>query len=66
MGGYNIINQWRKADELIICRGSVITYFVPNYTEILERLNNIESEGLGLRKNEGFGRIRICSARGEE
>lgn len=66
MGGYNIINQCRKADELIICRGSVITYSVSNYVEILEQLKKIETEGLGLRKNEGFGRLRICSIRGEK
>ena len=30
---------------------------------ILERLVEIEIKGLGLRKNEGFGKVRICSKR---
>ena len=31
----------------------------------LELLNKIEEEGIGLRKNEGFGRVKICSSRGD-
>lgn len=63
--GYNIINNIRKIDELIFCRGSVFTFEVDNYEEELELLKRIEENGLGLRKNEGFGRVKICSSREE-
>lgn len=66
MGGYNIVNNSRKMDELILCRGSVITYNTSNYNSILKSLEEVELKGLGLRKNEGFGRVKICSVRGEE
>ena len=63
--GYNIINGIRKIDELVFSRGSVFTFEIDNYKNELDFLNNIEENGLGLRKNEGFGRIRICSSRGD-
>lgn len=63
--GYNLINRVRKMDELVINRGSVITYSVSR--EILDKeikkLEKIESVGCGLRTNEGFGRINICTLR---
>ncbi len=64
--GFNIINGVRKVDELIFTKGSVFTYIVEENTcnSILEKLTKIEKNGLGLRKNEGFGRVRICSERG--
>lgn len=63
--GYNIVNNLRKVDELIICRGSVITYEIPQYKIYLNQLKDIEKEGLGLRKYDGFGKVKICSERGE-
>lgn len=63
--GYNIINNIRKVDELIIARGSVLAYKAVDIDKILPRLKEIEEKGLGLRKNEGFGRIKISSERGE-
>lgn len=63
LSGYNIINDIRKVDEIIFCKGSVFAYNVDNYKNILEELKKIEENGLGLRKNEGFGRIKVCSKR---
>ena len=63
--GYNIINNIRKIDELVFSRGSVFTFEVNNYKDELELLKKIEEKGLGLRKNEGFGRVKICSSRGD-
>ncbi len=63
--GYNLINNIRKIDELIFNRGSVFTFEVDNYKDELELLNKIEEKGIGLRKNEGFGRVKICSSRGD-
>lgn len=64
--GFNIINGVRKVDELIFTKGSVFTYIIEENAcdSILEKLTKIETNGLGLRKNEGFGRVRICSERG--
>lgn len=64
--GFNIINGVRKVDELIFTKGSVFTYVIEENAcnSILEKLTKIEENGLGLRKNEGFGRVRICSERG--
>ena len=65
--GYNIVNNIRKMDEIVITQGSVISYCVDN--EDLEgilkekELEKIEKDGIGLRRNEGFGRVRICSER---
>ena len=65
--GYNIVNNMRKMDEIVITQGSVISYCVDN--EDLEgilkekELEKIEKDGIGLRRNEGFGRVRICSER---
>lgn len=70
LAGYNIINDIRKVDELIFCKGSVFAYNLDKtseeYKNILKTFTNIERNGLGLRKNEGFGRIKICSTRLEE
>lgn len=63
--GYNLINNIRKIDELIFNRGSVFTFEIDNYKDELELLNKIEEKGIGLRKNEGFGRVKICSSRGD-
>ena len=61
--GYNIINSTRKVDELIFSKGSVFTYNIDDYSGILNKLTEIEKNGLGLRKNEGFGRVKICTPR---
>lgn len=66
LSGYNIINDIRKVDEIIFSKGSVFAYNVDNYKKILEELKKIQENGLGLRKNEGFGRVKICSIRPEE
>jgi hypothetical protein len=63
--GYNIVNNSRKMDEIVITQGSVISYCVDNedLEGILGYLEKIEENGIGLRRNEGFGRVRICSER---
>ena len=63
--GYNIINNSRKMDEIVITQGSVISYCVDNENleGILGYLEKIEENGIGLRRNEGFGRVKICSDR---
>ncbi|WP_197035137.1 RAMP superfamily CRISPR-associated protein [Oceanivirga salmonicida] len=59
LSGYNIINNIRKSDELIIEKGSVLSYKIPTEFDLkkLERLEN----GIGLRLKEGFGILEVCS-----
>lgn len=60
--GFNIINNIRKADEIVIKAASVLTYKIDNLsTELMKKLQKISILGLGLRKKEGFGMINICS-----
>ena len=63
--GYNIINRTRKMDEVVVNRGSVITYSLPceDVEKEIEALEKIEEKSCGLRTAEGFGRISICSSR---
>jgi hypothetical protein len=63
--GYSIVNNLRKNDEIIVKSGSVLTYFINNseIENVLEKLVEIEKNGIGLRRNEGFGKVRICSER---
>ncbi|MGL4997818.1 MAG: RAMP superfamily CRISPR-associated protein [Cetobacterium sp.] len=58
--GYNITNNIRKSDEIIIKSGSVLSYTGDgiNFLDIFEK---IENSGVGIRKTEGFGKIEICS-----
>ena len=44
--------------------GKLEGYNIVNCTdELLDKLVKIEKDGLGLRKNEGFGKIKICTIR---
>lgn len=62
LSGYSIINNIRKADEIVVKRGSVLTYKLKNISsELYIKLENLEKIGIGLRKKEGFGMIKICS-----
>ena len=44
LGGYNIINNIRKVDELVITRGSVLTYEIDDFNRILPKLEEIRGE----------------------
>lgn len=63
--GYNIINRIRKMDEVVVKRGSVITYSLPceDLEKEMEFLERMEKKSCGLRTAEGFGRVSICSSR---
>ena len=41
LGGYNIINNIRKVDELVITRGSVLTYEIDDFNNILPKLERM-------------------------
>lgn len=57
LGGYHILAQIRKADELILTKGSVLTFRWDN--SLKEKLSQLIEKGIGIRKNDGFGQIDI-------
>ncbi len=59
LGGYSIFNSMRKSDEIVVQKGSVLVYNADSID--YNKLNELEKNGLGLRTNEGFGKIKICS-----
>ncbi len=60
MAGYSLMNKMPKADEIVIKAGSVLTY---SGEANVENLKQIEKNGIGLRKSEGYGKIEFCSER---
>lgn len=56
--------HWPKRVQPAISRGSVFLYCIENVKEIddelIQALSTLEKDGLGERKEEGFGHIRIC------
>ena len=60
MAGYSLMNKMPKADEIVIKAGSVLTFS----GEIKNtNLKQLEENGIGLRKSEGYGKIEFCSER---
>jgi len=58
--GWNQAHRLPKEDEITISRGSVFLYhYDGEFGQIKEKLDSLESEGIGLRRNEGFGQIII-------
>jgi CRISPR/Cas system CSM-associated protein Csm3 (group 7 of RAMP superfamily) len=60
IGGYSLLNNIRKSDELVIEKGSVFTYEYKQ--DSIEDLKKLEENGIGLRKKEGFGKIEFCTS----
>jgi len=60
--GWNAQQGLPKEDEPAIGRGSVLLFRVgPGHkTAVQHRLTAIGAEGLGRRRSEGFGRVRVC------
>lgn len=60
--GWNAALGLPKPDTVALARGSVLLGQCPASEEqtILTRLAKIEAEGVGERRNEGFGRVAIC------
>ena len=60
--GWNAQQGLPKEDEPALGRGSTLLFRIePGGEEaVLERLTLIEAEGLGRRRTQGFGRLRIC------
>lgn len=50
-----------KEDEFAIQRGSVYLFSTPSVSETISRLWQIANSGVGLRGEEGFGRLTVSS-----
>jgi len=65
---YHIVSGWHsgahlpKEDDIAITKGStfLFRYNGDNLEKLIKGLKTLEKEGIGLRRNEGFGRIVIC------
>lgn len=59
-GGWNAIWGLRKETALATQAGSVYLYQVDDLDGWVERLERLEALGVGDRRAEGFGQVRIC------
>lgn len=61
-GGYNAALGMPKDMMPAIVRGSCVAGSVPENKkdELIEKLERVEAEGLGLRRYEGYGRVLAC------
>jgi CRISPR-associated protein Csx10 len=66
--GWNIALKLPKEDEVAISKGSVFLFVTkpgetisePEVKPLSDLLEQIEKSGIGERRNEGFGKVRIC------
>jgi CRISPR-associated protein Csx10 len=62
--GWNAAMNLPKESQPALKRGSVLLFSVPAQPEMITaaqtRLRLIEAEGVGERRNEGFGRVSVC------
>jgi CRISPR-associated protein Csx10 len=59
--GWNAAQNLPKPDSWALGRGSVLLFRLPAAIEpVLKRLEEIERNGLGERRAEGFGRVTVC------
>jgi CRISPR-associated protein Csx10 len=62
-GGWNSAWGLPKDTEPAVRAGGVYLYQVPNDTDLsgrLEALRALEKSGVGERRQEGFGQVRVC------
>jgi len=68
VSGWNSALKLPKEDDVVISKGSVFLFVTKSCQNIKEEevssladiLKQVEESGIGQRKNEGFGDIRIC------
>lgn len=62
VAGWNAALGLPKPDTVALARGSVLLAQCPagEAQAVLTRLEQIEAEGVGERRNEGFGRVAVC------
>jgi CRISPR-associated protein Csx10 len=62
VAGWNAVQGLPKPDTVALARGSVLLFRCDAALEqgVLARLAEIEAEGFGERRSEGFGRVAVC------
>ena len=60
--GWNAAQGLPKPDTVALARGAVLLFQCDNgkKSEVFSRLAQIETDGIGERRSEGFGRIAVC------
>lgn len=61
--GWNMAAERPKSDNWALSRGSVLLWRIPHEVDpapVLNRLAEIEREGVGERRAEGFGHVSAC------
>ena len=62
--GWNAAHGLPRQDEWMVARGSVYVYCFKGTPEerdvLIEQLKALSKEGVGLRRNEGFGTVLVC------
>ena len=60
--GWNDAQRLPKPDTVALARSSVLLFQCDKnlQSEVFNRLEQIEAEGIGERRSEGFGRIAVC------
>lgn len=58
---YNAAWKARTPSQLCLVKGSCIVFEIVSHTlkDLQSRLNELQQDGLGVRRNEGFGRVLI-------
>ncbi|HIQ05559.1 MAG TPA: CRISPR-associated RAMP protein Csx10 [Anaerolineae bacterium] len=59
-GGWNAVWELPKVTEVIASMGSVYVYWTADIDKWLPALAKLEVHGVGERRAEGFGRVRVC------
>ncbi len=62
--GWHIAHGLPRADEWLVSRGSVYAYLFQGPADarssLQQRLLQLQQQGIGARRNEGYGQVRIC------
>ncbi|GIW82516.1 MAG: CRISPR-associated RAMP protein Csx10 [Gemmatales bacterium] len=62
--GWNAAHGLPRQDEWLVTRGSVYAYLYEGNSTgqaaLHEKLRDLEANGIGARRNEGFGRVAVC------
>lgn len=62
ISGWNSLIRLPKDDVITITKGSVFVYSIDKIDDtILNKLHQLESQGIGKRRGEGFGRLSVCA-----
>ena len=64
LGGWNAAHGLPRQDEWMVTRGSVYVYCFKGdpgeRVELIQKLKTLSQEGVGVRRNEGFGTVLVC------